>query len=303
MKKLLNLFLTFILLILTSISTILTVKTRAKFGILLGRTIYFLSKSRRNITKENLMKAFPEKDDEWINIICKKSFENLGITFAELFGMYKQPIEKILKNAVFKNLDDLKEVINRNKGLIILTGHFGNWELAAFALGKSISLPVTIIVKPQSNSYADIFLNRIRTRGGNRIVSMYKSAFEIIKVMQKKEALALIADQSATSDKDIFVDFFGRLAATYKAPAQLALKFDVPMVIGFAIRQKDFSYIIEMHEIDHSDLTDDENGIRELTVRHVKLLEEFIRKYPDHWVWQHKRWKHQPKRNNGKIEN
>ena len=60
---------------------------------------------------------------------------------------------------------------------------------------------------------------------------------------------------------------------------------------------------IELHEIDHSDLTDDENGIRELTTRHVKLLEEFIRKYPDHWVWQHKRWKHQPKKNNEVIEN
>lgn len=295
MKKLLNLFLTFILLILTSISTILSVKSRAKFGILIGKTIYFLSKSRREITRDNLRKAFPEKDTNWINTICKKSFENLGITFAELFGMYRQPIEKIGKNFKFKNFDDLKEVINRNKGLIILTGHFGNWELAAFALGQSISLPITIIVKPQSNNYADIFLNKIRTRGGNRIVSMYHSAFEIVKCIQNKEAVALIADQSATPDKDIFIDFFGRPAATYKAPAQLALKFDVPVVIGFSIRQKDFSYICELYEIDHSDLKNDEEGVKELTYRHVKLLEDFIRKYPDHWVWQHKRWKHQPK--------
>jgi KDO2-lipid IV(A) lauroyltransferase len=295
MKKLLNLFLTFILLILTSISTILSVKSRAKFGILIGKTIYFLSKSRREITRDNLRKAFPEKDTNWINTICKKSFENLGITFAELFGMYRQPIAKIGKNFKFKNFDDLKEVINRNKGLIILTGHFGNWELAAFALGQSISLPITIIVKPQSNNYADIFLNKIRTRGGNRIVSMYHSAFEMVKCIQNKEAVALIADQSATPDKDIFIDFFGRPAATYKAPAQLALKFDVPVVIGFSIRQKDFSYISELYEIDHSDLKNDEEGVKELTYRHVKLLEDFIRKYPDHWVWQHKRWKHQPK--------
>jgi KDO2-lipid IV(A) lauroyltransferase len=295
MKKLLNLLLTGILLFLTLISLILTRRTRTRFGKLLGRSIYYLSKKRRLITFDNLQKAFPEKDVDWIKKVCIGSFENLGITFAELFAMYKLPYRKILSNVQLKYSPEIQDKIEKGNGFVILTGHFGNWELAAFSLGLYFSTQITIIVKPQSNQYADIFLNKIRTRGGNKIVSMYHSAFEMVKVLKNREGIALIADQSATADKDVFVDFFGRLAATYKAPAQIALKFNVPMLIGFAIRQNDYSYIVDIKEIDHSDLQDNEDGIYQLTLRHTKMLEQFIRQYPDHWVWQHRRWKHQPK--------
>lgn len=295
MKKIKDFILTIPLMCLTLISLPLNRNWRTRYGKLLGLMIFFLSKKRREITFSNLKHAFPEKDDEWIKTVRLKSFFNLGITFAELFAIKSLSDKEIREYISIQNLDKINEVYYRGKGVIFLSAHFGNWELMAYSFGSIANLPMTIIVKPQKNEIADKFLNKIRTNKGNKIVSMYKSAFEIIKSIKNKETIALLADQAATKDKDMYVEFFGRLASTYEAPAQLALKFNVPIVMGFSIRQPNNTYIVETFELDHSDLSADENGIKELTRRHIKVLEDYIRKYPEQWVWQHRRWKHTPK--------
>jgi len=130
--------------------------------------------------------------------------------------------------------------------------------------------------------------------GGNRIVPMANAARTIFDAIRKKEVIALIVDQSADWEKDIFIDFFGRPAATYEAPAKLSYKFDVPILIGFAVRQPDFTYFVDIIELDRSGLDRSDNPVEELTKRHVKILEDAIRKNPELWAWQHKRWKHTP---------
>jgi KDO2-lipid IV(A) lauroyltransferase len=136
-------------------------------------------------------------------------------------------------------------------------------------------------------------LNQYRTQGGNKIVSMKKAARTIVSSIRNNEAVAMLADQSATKDKDIFVDFFGRPAATYEAPAAIALKFGVPVVMGFSIRQDDCTYKTKLFELDTSNIPNTKEGIKELTQLHVNKLEEIVREYPHLWSWQHRRWKHQ----------
>ena len=104
--------------------------------------------------------------------------------------------------------------------------------------------------------------------------------------------VALLADQAASKEKDIFVNFFGRPAVTYESPAKLALKFDIPIIIGFAERQDNYKYKVHLQEIKYDDLKNEENAIELLTQRHVALLEEQIRKNPSQWAWQHNRWKY-----------
>lgn len=267
-------------------------KLRTKLGQLFGYIIYFISKKRREITLDNLRNAFANQDEKWIRDVCKKSYENLGIVFAEIFWLQFATIEQILDMVRFSSSSLIPEVLNRQRGLIVISAHFGNWEMMALAAGLYFENTFNIIVKPQSNKFLDRYINQIRTKFGNKVIDMYHSSYELIKLIKSKGCLALLVDQSATSHKDIYVDFFGRNALTFDAPAQLALKFQIPIIMGFAIRQPDGSYFVELSELNYSDLTNTPEGVMELTRRHTKILEEMIRRYPDHWVWQHRRWKH-----------
>jgi KDO2-lipid IV(A) lauroyltransferase len=112
--------------------------------------------------------------------------------------------------------------------------------------------------------------------------------------LRQAEAIALLADQAATADRDVFVPFFGIPAATYEAPAALALKRNAAIFTAFAVRGADGRYTAEFHRIPHEDLSPDKDGILELTRRHVQSLEDAIRQRPDLWAWQHRRWKHTP---------
>ncbi len=289
-----EIFITNILLIIGKVISFFGFEAAGAFGKILGNVFYLISPSRRRITFNNLSKAFPEKALSGIEIISKKSFQNLGIVLLESL-VFRNMDDDSLKNLIeYKNIDMVRNLHARGKGLILLSGHYGNWEILAYSAGIFTGIPCTIIVKPQKNKYFDNYLNKFRTRSGNKIVSMYKAAMTIVKTIRKGETVALLADQSASKDKDVFVDFFGRPASTFESPAALALKFETPIIMGFAERQNDGRYMVELKEIPHDDLEDTTEGILELTKRHVRELENQIRKKPELWAWQHRRWKHQP---------
>lgn len=298
MKLIGDYLVSYLLLFLGKISQQLSISDRGKFGIFVGNMLRILSKSRAEITLNNIKMAFPEISESECIKIMNGSYHNLGITMVELlvFPIFdRNYLEKYIK---YDNLDLLNEVYNRGKGLIFLSGHFGNWELLALTTGYFSGLPNIIVVKPQSNQVSDKILNSYRTSKGNRIVPMAQAARAIINSISNKEIIALLVDQSADWQKDLFVDFFGHPAATYEAPAKLSVKYDVPIVMGFAVRQSDFTYRVKLMELDRSGLDRTDEPIKELTIRHVRVLEDIIRKYPDQWSWQHKRWKHTPPKKN-----
>ena len=299
-KIILNFLLTIFFLFLRCFSLISTAKNRTRIGKIFGSLGFFLMKKRREIAIENLTFAFPEKTKIEIKKIAKGSFQNLGITFFELFAMSSLSDEKLHQMIDFGDGIDLINTVNsRGKGMIFLSGHFGNWELIAYSVGVFTNLPITIIVKPQANDFADKYLNKFRTSRGNKIISMYNAAKTIITVVQNKEVIALLADQFATKDKDYYVNFFGRPASTFKVVGELALRYKIPIIMGVAIRQKNGKYKAELVELKYDDLIDLENnaiastdGVFKLTERHTKQLEDFIRKTPEQWAWMHKRWKY-----------
>lgn len=276
-----------------NIGKIIGRKNRLALGKFIGIILKKVGGERRNITFSNIQAAFPEKNVIFHKLITDQSYQNLGITFIELLAMKKANIQQVQEMIEYKNIELLKEVYSRGNGLILLSGHFGNWELLAYSAGLLSSIPVTVIVKPQKNYVADNYLNQIRISGGNKIVSMYNAARKMISAIKNKEAIALLADQSGTEDKDIFLEFFGRYASVYEAPAALSLRFQVPIVMGFAVRNADGKYEVELSEIPMHDLQADKQGIEELTRRHTAVLEEAIRKNPGLWAWQHRRWKHE----------
>ncbi|ROL61543.1 hypothetical protein D9V86_05230 [Bacteroidetes/Chlorobi group bacterium ChocPot_Mid] len=291
---------TYLLLFIGYISSILSIRQRYFLGVFTGNILKILSKKRQKITYDNLKMAFPGKDKKWIKKVLKKSYQNLGVVLIEtacLRYLSEKDIERYVK---YENLDLIKETYNQGNGLILLSAHYGNWEFAAYAVGLFTKIPIKVIVKEQQNSLADNYINKYRTKGGNQIVYMDKAAREIVKTIINKGCVAIIVDQRATKDKDVYVDFFGRPASTYEAPATLALKYKVPVIYGFAVRNKDCTYTVTAKLLETNDIIEkvssgeitDNDGIKLLTERHVKVLEDAIREHPDLWAWQHNRWKY-----------
>jgi KDO2-lipid IV(A) lauroyltransferase len=270
---------------------------RIRIGKFIGDVLRKLSKKRYNITFDNIQKSLPDKTEAECKKIAIDSYRNLGITMFELMAIPTLSEEQLKAKIKYENIELINKKRELGNGVILLSGHYGNWELLAYTAGYFTGIPVTIIVKPQRNKTADRVLNSYRTHHNNEVVSMYKAARPIVSQLRKGNMIALLADQSATKDKDVFVDFFGRPAATYESPAAMALRLNSPIVIGFSERMDDGTYRVRLDEISFDDLKelDKEEAVRILTERHVKALENQIRKRPELWAWQHKRWKHKPK--------
>lgn len=288
-----NLLITTFLLLFTGFLRILPRKAIIFCGKLFGDLLRLLSKKRKQITINNIKMALPDADAEKI---CKESYRNLGITFAELVTMNRYSKDQLKKIVNYENVELIDQLLSKGKGLLTLSGHYGNWELLAYTTGIFSGHHTNMIVKPMKNKYADIFLNKFRVYAGNKIVSSHNAAKPMIQLIRNNEQIALIVDQNASSNRNVLANFFGLSTPTYEAPASLALKFKVPLIIGFAVRESDNTYRVRLQEIDYSDLLElpTTEAIEKLTQRHVDILEKQIRLHPDLWAWQHRRWKHSP---------
>lgn len=276
-------------------ASMLSIKSRSFFAKSIGSILYNIGSSRRKIALDNVSKAFPNKSLEECKDIVKGAFQNISITLLESAAFLFIKPEKFHSFVKYSNIELIHNALKKGNGVILLSGHYGNWEVLAFTAGFFSKIPVTVIVKDQRNKFANEMINKFRTRGGNKIIRMDKAARVMLKSIKNNEAIALLADQAAQKDKDVFIDFFGRKASTYEAPAEIALKFNVPIIMGFAVRQPDASYEVALQEINYDDLIDMQDthkAVEILTERHTKILEQAIICHPDHWAWLHRRWKH-----------
>ncbi len=265
------------------------------FGRFLGLLSYWLFPRRRSIALGNLNQAFPELRSNDIKRIATRSFESFGISMAEFAWFPKLTPQRLRKFVRMPSIDFLAEVYSRGKGVILMSGHFGNWELLALATGHFSGYPITIIVQKQRNQFVDEVINRHRCLWGNSVVPMEHSVRETLRKLSKREAVAMLADQSAPAES-LFVPFFGRLAATHEGPAIFSLRTGAPILMMFLVRKDGAKYEALVEEVKTDDLTgySDENVV-ELTRRHVAILEQYIRRYPEQWLWMHRRWKHKPR--------
>jgi KDO2-lipid IV(A) lauroyltransferase len=263
-----------------------------RLGASVGEFVYVCFGFRRAVTLSNLRQAYPNLSPIELDRIARQSFRSVGTSLLEFLWFPRFDPERIRTIAHIENPDLIKHLYSKGKGIILLTAHFGNWELLAQSMHIELGVPLSIIVKPQSNPYVDRQINSWRTLWGNRVVPMGVAVREILRALQEGGVVGMVADQSAPKES-IAVNFFGRNVPTYEGPAVLCLKTGAPLMIGFAIRQPDGSYRSRFEEIPTDDLSGYSNeNVVELTRRHVAITENYIRTYPDHWMWMHKRWKH-----------
>ena len=277
---------------------VLPLRTVQKLGAVLGEFVGMTLGYRREVTKDNLRNAFPDADGDALQAIMRGSYRNVGISLFEFLCLPRFTVSALNTLVSITNRDYVRELYARGNGLIFLSAHFGNWEPLAQAIPVGIGIPVHVIVKPQSNKYVDRIISRWRTSFGNFIIPMESSVRELLKSLREKKAIGMAADQAAAKES-LFVPFFGREVPTYEGPAMFSLKTGAPLIIGVAVRLPDGKYEAQFTEVPSSDLEGyTRENVATLTKRHVAMTEAVIRKYPDQWMWMHKRWKHVPSRVN-----
>jgi len=243
---------------------------------------------RRAITERNLLLAFPEWSPERRSDVARASFVNLFTVFLELPILRHLSDHALRRRLRVENLELLRAI--GPGGALLLSAHFGNWELLALGAAAISGVPFTIVAKSQRDYGA---LERMRTSRGNRLIPTSRAAREASGILRSGGVVAMLADQSA-SGRDALVEMFSIPTYTFSAPARLALRYRPTIIVGFAVRGVEGDYTVRLEELAHADLPDTEEGARILTQRYIDRLEAVIREHPEQWVWQHRKWKNTP---------
>jgi KDO2-lipid IV(A) lauroyltransferase len=252
--------------------------------------------SRKRVALRNLRNAFPEKSERERERIAGESFVSVTTAFLELLWFPRLSRERLMEKVAIEKPEILAEAAARGKGVICMTAHFGNWELAGQTAACAVNVPSYIIAKTQSNRLVDKKVNAWRTRFGAIVVPMGIAIREIIRALQNGGTVLMAADQTAPKES-IAIEFFGRAVPTFQGPAQFSLRTGAALVLIMLVRQANGNYRLLVEKVPGEDLKGctDEN-VYELTRRQVRMTEDVIRKYPEQWMWMHKRWKHVPDR-------
>ncbi len=276
----------------SALFNVLGLKTSRKFSYLLAFIFFYLIPIRKQVTIENLKKAFPDYSSKRIRKIAFESYRSFAITLIEILYLPNMTSDQIKKLILCGNNDFIIEKFKENRGVILLSAHFGNWEAMAVSLSLQLKIPFYAVIKAQRNVLVSDWLNKMRSKWGNKIVPLGISIRNVYKALKDKNIIAMVADQRGP-EEGIRVIFFGRKAAIYAGPASLALRTKSPLFFAVSVRQPDYSYITHFEEVSIENLPEDEDEkIIEISQRHTLLLEEAIRRNPEQWLWMHKRWKY-----------
>jgi Kdo2-lipid IVA lauroyltransferase/acyltransferase len=281
-----------IFLILAGIVRLLGLTISRRLSVVIAFIFYYIIPIRKQVTLKNLHIAFPNYSDIEIEKIAFGSYKSFSITLIEIL-LIPYMTRKQIEGAIYcEDIRLVRKYYEQNNGLIVLSGHFGNWEYTALSVSAKINVPFHVVVKPQRNPYVNAYLNRSRTRWTNQVVELGASIRKIYSELKAKNIVAMAADQRGPSD-GMRVNFFGQQSCIYPGPAQLAIKTKAPILYGLSIRQPDYSYSTQITEISTENLSDDEEEqIREVTQRHMAYLESVIRIHPEQWLWMHNIWKY-----------
>jgi KDO2-lipid IV(A) lauroyltransferase len=270
----------------------LSFRAAGRLGAFLGGFALSPLGARERICMDNLRKAFPEKSEEEREQIARGAYRGYGRAILEMLWSGGATAEEHLATMRLANKDVPLGALARGNGMILLSGHFGAWEFIVSSLSLHLGHPVVAIAQPQRNRYIDAIITANRNRFGSSTVTMHQSVRAVVTLLREGKIVGMLGDQSGPRES-LFIEFFGRPAATHRGAAAFSLKSDTPIVMFFLVRQADGTYQATFEEVDRTGLTGyTEENVIELTRRHTAVLERYIRRYPDHWLWMHKRWKH-----------
>ena len=249
---------------------------------------------RRDEVDNNLERAFPGRTQVWRSEISRRSYMHFGREAAFFFRMSRWSSEEILARVQMVGFAPLRDASERDRGVVLLTAHLGNWEVAGASIVAS-GIPIDVVGKRMTNRGLGKDIFEMRERVGMRMIDVADAPKAVLRSLGSGRLVALLGDQNA-GRSGVFVRFFGLEASTSRGSAIFALRRDVPIFVGFAIRQPGRAqrYVIEAFQLDFERTGDFEVDTRSILAAYHRILEKAIISAPDQYFWHHKRWKTRP---------
>jgi Kdo2-lipid IVA lauroyltransferase/acyltransferase len=265
------------------------------FAIGLAQVVYLLHFRLRQVGMRNLAMVFPEESGAERARILRGVFTSLGRQLAELCRFPTYTPQNVDEVVMYDGLGNYERAYAQGRGVLFLTAHFGGWELSAFAHSLHGHW-LHIVMRPMDNEYLDQLLQHYRTMHGNKTVAKDDFVRGLLAAMKAGETVGILMDTNMTPPQGIFVDFFGVPACTASGLARIALRTHAAVVPGFtlwdpALRKYRLRFDPALELIRTGDL---EADIAANTQMFTKVIENYVRKYPDQWLWVHRRWKTRP---------
>lgn len=264
-----------------------------RLGEWLGKLAYRLSRRYRTVAEKNLRMAYGDTlSDEQQAQLVQQVFVHFAKSLIEfLVGDGLSP-DDLRRRFQIVGAEYLEQCLRLGRGAILITAHYGNWELAARFLTQYLGYTLHVVARDADDPTTAVLVNRIRQKGGYQVIPKGRAVRAALQALKRNEFVALLPDQNAG---DVFVPFFGRLAGTVAGPAVLALHTGAPIVCGFCTRQPGNNFLFEILPPFSVEPTGDKKrDITDIMARITSTIEQQIRKHPSQWLWLHNRWKTRP---------
>ena len=264
-------------------------------GFGLAWVVYLLHARLRQVGMRNLALVFPEKSESERARILRGEFASLGRQLAEVCKFPAYTLENVEQVVVYDGLENYERAYARGKGVLFLTAHFGGWELSAFTHSLHGHW-MHVVVRAMDNVYLDRLIRKYRTMHGNQIVEKDDFVRGLLAAMKAGEVVGILMDTNMTPPQGIFVDFFGIPACTASGLARIALRTDAAVVPTFTIWDQQLGkYRLRFDPAVELARTGElESDIHANTQKFTSMIEDYVRKYPEQWLWVHRRWKTRP---------
>ncbi|MBI5212247.1 MAG: lysophospholipid acyltransferase family protein [Nitrospirae bacterium] len=283
-------------------------KMALKAGEILGLSVFYLWGSRRKIAIDNIEKAKGEwqtargKEQSAFSPeplaishlsayrLAKETFKNLGRSLSEVIKIYYGLGKGIIDSVEIRGADNYHKAKSKNKGVLFITGHCGNWELKAITFGAKIDT-ITSVARKQNNPYLNGLVENVRAKYDNSVIYKKGALKGIVSVLRKNGNVGILMDQSVLKDEGYLIDFLGRPAWATKMPALIARRTGAAVVPAFLHREGDRHVSTIYPEVELSNNEDAEKAVIEDTKKFSAYIEDYIKQHPTEWLWIHRRWK------------
>jgi KDO2-lipid IV(A) lauroyltransferase len=258
-----------------------------------GLLFYLIDGRHRRLAASQLQAAFPLRSPAECRAIARSTFGHFGRSLVSVLRVSTLSPEQILQSVEVDGADRVRQALAQGRGAIIFSGHFGYWELHGLAHALAIG-PMSVLARPLDNPLLHDLLERMRRATGNQVIYRQGAMRKVLRALQANECVAVLIDQHIQGADAVLVEFFNRPAATTSALATLALRTGAPLVPAFAMPEPGgrcrliYEHPVELPPPGTPD------PVRELTQRCSDVLEMYVRRHPDLWLWMHRRWRDLP---------
>jgi Kdo2-lipid IVA lauroyltransferase/acyltransferase len=272
---------------------IMPMRTVRRLGHGVGHLAFHVDRFHRRIALENLTNAFPSRTPEQIEAIARAMFAHFGAVLLELLKFGTLSEQDMAGLVDVEGTERVHQAYQQGRGVLLFTGHFGYWEVQGL-MQPLHARRVSVLARPLDNPHLHEMLERIRRRTGNSVIYRQGAIRKVLRELAANHGVAMLIDQHLHTPDAVYVDFFRRPAATTNALAALALRTGAPVIPAFALPIDAGRYRLVYEHPVEPPREDTPDAIRDFTQRCTDVLEMYVRRHPELWLWMHRRWRERP---------